>query len=151
MAGALAAMKRKKALEIQVQHLQNNIDRVNEQMTTLEGTGMTATVLDSLSYASKASKETMQSLNVTDVDRVLESINDQNQQMQEIHEAMAQPLGAAADIDDEELLNELEVRVCRGLGCVRYQLWSGFTTYRGCAIYMGVPVKCIGTPALQTS
>lgn len=115
--GALAAMKRKKALEIQVQHLQNNIDRVNEQMTTLEGTGMTATVLDSLAYASKASKETMQSLNVNEVDRVLESINDQNQQMQEIQEAMGQPLGAAADIDDEELLNELEVWVY-GLRCM---------------------------------
>ena len=52
---------------------------------------------------------------VTGVQRVLDypglclQINDHADQMRQITDAMSQPLGAAADIDEDELLGELEV------------------------------------------
>ena len=48
-------------------------------------------------------------MRIDDVDRVLDEINDQTDQMRQIQDAMGQPIGAAADIDEDELLNELEV------------------------------------------
>ena len=41
--------------------------------------------------------------------QVLDEINDQTDQMEQIQQAMGQPIGAAADFDEDELLNELEV------------------------------------------
>jgi len=41
---------------------------------------------------------------------VLDEINEQTDQMQQIQDAMAQPIGAAADLDEDELMGELEVR-----------------------------------------
>ena len=41
---------------------------------------------------------------------MLDDINEQNDQMQQIQDAMAQPIGPAADMDEDELMGELEVR-----------------------------------------
>lgn len=43
--------------------------------------------------------------------QVLDEINEQTDQMQQIQDAMAQPIGPAADVDEDELLGELEVRL----------------------------------------
>ena len=43
--------------------------------------------------------------------QVLDEINDQTDQMEQIQQAMGQPIGAAADFDEDELLNELEVPI----------------------------------------
>ena len=44
-----------------------------------------------------------------DLRQVLDEINEQTDQMQQIQDAMAQPIGPAADMDEDELLGELEV------------------------------------------
>ena len=41
--------------------------------------------------------------------QVLDEINEQTDQMQQIQDAMAQPIGPAADVDEDELMGELEV------------------------------------------
>ena len=46
---------------------------------------------------------------------MLDEINDQTDQMEQIQQAMGQPIGAAADIDEDDLLNELEVRLSLAL------------------------------------
>ena len=43
--------------------------------------------------------------------QVLDEINEQTDQMQQIQDAMAQPIGPAADVDEDELMGELEVRL----------------------------------------
>lgn len=40
---------------------------------------------------------------------MLDEINEQTDQMQQIQDAMAQPIGPAADMDEDELMGELEV------------------------------------------
>ena len=57
----------------------------------------------------------MQEMKVDDVDKVLDEINDQNDQLQQINTAMQTPIGDAANMDEDELARELEVR----LFCVR--------------------------------
>ena len=52
----------------------------------------------------------LQEMQIGDVDRVLDEINDQTDQMRQIQDAMGQPIGAAAELDEDELLGELEVR-----------------------------------------
>ncbi len=42
---------------------------------------------------------------------MLDEINEQTDQMQQIQDAMAQPIGPAADMDEDELMGELEVRL----------------------------------------
>ena len=50
----------------------------------------------------------MSEMKINDVDTVLDEISEQTDQMQQIQDAMAQPIGAAADLDEDELLGELE-------------------------------------------
>jgi hypothetical protein len=53
---------------------------------------------------------TAQELDIGSVDKVLDEINEQSDQMAQIQDAMAQPIGGAAQIDEDDLLAELEVR-----------------------------------------
>ena len=46
---------------------------------------------------------------------MLDEINEQTDQMQQIQDAMAQPIGPAADVDEDELMGELEVTLLPGL------------------------------------
>lgn len=104
------ALKKKKMYETQLEQVENNILRVNEQQMMLENQRTTVETVAALKNAADASKQTMTEMKINDVDAVLDSINEQNDQMQQIQDAMAQPIGAAADLDEDELLQELEVR-----------------------------------------
>ena len=103
------AMKKKKLYEAQLEQVENNILRVTEQQNGLEGLRVTAETMNALRTGAHAQKATMAEMKIDDVDRVLDEINEQTDQMRQIQEAMGQPIGAAADIDEDELLGELEV------------------------------------------
>lgn len=66
--------------------------------------------LQAMRNAAQASKQTMQELDIQFVEDVLDEINEQADQMAHIEEAMAQPMGGAAALDEDELLAELEAR-----------------------------------------
>jgi Snf7 len=57
------------------------------------------------------------SLQVDDVDDVLANINEQNDAMEQINAAMGQPIGPSADIDEDDLEKEFEVRAHCPLCC----------------------------------
>lgn len=105
---ALMALKKKKLYETQLEQVENNILRVNEQQVGLENLRATVETVDALRTGAHAGKATMQEMKIDDVDKVWDEINDQTDQMRQIQDAMAQPIGAAADIDEDELLGELE-------------------------------------------
>lgn len=44
------------------------------------------------------------------MDEVLSNINEQNDAMEQINAAMGQPIGPSADIDEDDLEREFEVR-----------------------------------------
>lgn len=106
--GALAALKKKKLLEGQRDALENNIARITEQQGMLEDQRIQITHLAAMRNATQASKQTMQEMDIGSVDKVLDEMNEQADQMAQIQDAMAQPIGGAAQIDEDDLLAELE-------------------------------------------
>lgn len=102
--------------EQQLEQVENNILRINENQLMLESTSTQMETVGALHAATKASKQAMSDLNIDRVDKVLEEITETNDQLRMVQDALGAPLGPAAELDDDELLNELEVR-CR-LVCI---------------------------------
>lgn len=105
---ALQALKKRKLYETQMEGVENNIMRINEQQMMLENQRTTVEAVSALSNAAKASKQTMHEMKVDDVDQVLSNINEQNDAMEQINAAMGQPIGPSADIDEDDLEAEFE-------------------------------------------
>ena len=101
-------LKQKKMYENQLEQVENNMLRVSEQQMMLENQRITVETISALQNAAKASKTTMSEMDIDNVDKVLADISDTADQMQQIQEAMGQPLGAAADLDEDELEAELQ-------------------------------------------
>lgn len=104
---ALMQLKKKKMYETQLEQVDNNIARVNEQQVMLENQRTTAETVLALQQGVRANKATMQELNIEDVDKTMEEINEAQDQMQQMNDVLSQPIGAAADLDEDELAAEL--------------------------------------------
>lgn len=100
-------MKRKKMWEQQLEALDNNILRVTEQQQMLEGAQTHIQTVSAMQHAAKAHKATMSEFKVEKVDRIMEEIQDAADQTAEIQQAMSQPLGISAGVDEDEIENEL--------------------------------------------
>ena len=70
------ALKKKKMIEQQLEQVENNIQRVNEQQGMLENQRMTVETVGALQYGAHASKQTMADMKIENVDNVLEEISD---------------------------------------------------------------------------
>lgn len=62
-------------------------------------------------------------MKIESVDQVLDDINEANDQMKQIQDALAMPTGLGADLDEDELLEELEVG--GGLVCLVWGAAAG--------------------------
>ena len=51
----------------------------------------------------------MQDLNIDDVDKTMDEISEAQDQMQQMNDVLSQPIGTAADLDEDELAAELAV------------------------------------------
>mmetsp|Transcript_37347 Transcript_37347/g.95476 ORF Transcript_37347/g.95476 Transcript_37347/m.95476 type:complete len:238 (-) Transcript_37347:148-861(-) len=105
---ALMCLKNRKLYEQQLQSMENNILRVNEQKIQLENQRTTIETVGALKQSADVSKATMKEMKIEKVDQIFDDINEQADQMREIQEALGNPLGPMADMDDEEMLAELE-------------------------------------------
>lgn len=105
---ALLALKKKKMYEGQLEQVENSILRVNEEQLMLENTRTQMETLAALKGAADATKHTIKELHIENVDKVLDDINEQSDQLRMVQDALNNPLGAAADLDEDELLGELE-------------------------------------------
>jgi charged multivesicular body protein 4A/B len=97
----------KKLYEKEIDSLNVSIMRIVEQRSMVEGARTNFSVIDSLAAGAKANKKIMKEFNIDRVDKVLEDISEANEQMQEMQQVLAQPTGMAADIDEDELTQEL--------------------------------------------
>jgi hypothetical protein len=104
---ALMCLKKKKMYEEQLSRLDNLISRVMEQRAMLEEQQTTLGVLSSMQQAAKAQKKTMQEMKIENIDNTLEEIQEVGEQMRMINEAIGQPVGMFADMDQDDLENEL--------------------------------------------
>ena len=107
MAAAALALKRKALIEKQLEGVDNNIMRMQEQLGNLESSQATFQTVTAMQQAARASKTTMAKLNVENVDKVMEEIQETADQAAEIQQALAVPLGGAAEIDDDDIEAQL--------------------------------------------
>lgn len=105
---AIQCLKRKRLYEQQVEQLGNFQLRIHDQMIMLEGAKATTETVDALRSGAKAMKAMQKATNIDDVDKTMDEINEQTDNLRQIQEALATPLGAAADFDEDELEAELE-------------------------------------------
>ena len=104
---ALQCLKKKKLYEQQVENLQNHQLKLEEQVITLEGSKTTAETFSALKSGAGAMKQLHRDTNIDDVDKVMDDINEQSEKMRQVQEALGQPVGYAADLDEDELDAEL--------------------------------------------
>ncbi|KAG6413888.1 hypothetical protein SASPL_126603 [Salvia splendens] len=105
---AIQCLKRKKLYEEQMGQLANFQLRVHDQMILLEGAKATTDTVDALRSGAAAMKAMQKATNIDDVDKTMDDINEQTENMKQIQEALATPIGSAADFDEDELEAELE-------------------------------------------
>ena len=67
--------------------------------------------VQALAQAAEAGKANLKANDLENVEEVLDDIADQNTQMAQMQDALAMPTGAMADMDADELDEELAVRV----------------------------------------
>jgi len=104
---AIQCLKRKKLYEQQVENLANHQLKLQEQIITLEGSKATAETFSALKSGAGAMKQLQKETNIDEVDKVMDDINDQSEKMRQVQEALGQPVGYSADLDEDELDAEL--------------------------------------------
>ena len=106
---ALAALKRKKRLEKQLQNIDNTLSTIEFQREALENANTNVETVKALGYGAKALKNVSRQLSVDDVNELMDDISEEMQNANEISDALS-GMGAAFgdDMDEDELNAELE-------------------------------------------
>lgn len=97
--------------------VETSLLRLCEQQAVLEGVAATAETVAALATGAAASRATMQQLGPEHVEAVFDDMAEAAVEAQQVQDALAVPLGAAAEVDDDEL--EAELQVTRQKGCIK--------------------------------
>lgn len=116
----LAALKKKRMYKQQLEQVENSLLCLSEQLVGLEGVRATAETVAAMQAGSEAGQAVAAELNVQRVDTLLDDVADQAEAMRQVAHALGQPLGAALDVDEDELAAELEVSLMNK----RFQPWA---------------------------
>ena len=108
MRRAKSAVTRKKMYEAQADQLANQQLRIHDQKIMLEGAKATTETVAAMRTGAQAMKKLQKETNIEDVDKTLDDIMDQTENMRQINEALGQPIGIAAEIDEDDLDAELQ-------------------------------------------
>ena len=104
---ALQCLKKKKLYEQQIDNLTNHQLKLEEQVITLEESRTTQETFSALKSGAGAMKQIQKETNIDEGDKVMDDINEQSEKMRQVQEALGQPVGYAADLDEDELDAEL--------------------------------------------
>lgn len=104
---ALAALKRKKRYEAQLEQLQGTLTTIETQREALENANTNAAVLDTMKGAADALKKTHKDMNVDNVHEMMDDIAEQNDVANEISNAISTGI-ITSGVDDDDLAKELE-------------------------------------------
>jgi len=105
---ALAALKRKKRYEKQLEQIDGTLSTLEYQREALENANTNAEVLKIMGYAAKALKGAHNDMDIDKVEDLVEDVKEQQQLAEEISNVISNPIGLGADVDEDELLKELE-------------------------------------------
>ncbi|RMZ98221.1 charged multivesicular body 4b [Brachionus plicatilis] len=105
---ALQALKRKKRYEQQLNQIDGTLTTLEYQRESLENANTNTEVLKTMGIAAKAFKSAHLELDVDKVQDLKDDIAEQQEIANEISNVISSPIGLDAQIDDDELLQELE-------------------------------------------
>jgi len=104
---ATAALRRKKAYEVEMDRLSGSRMTLETQVNTIESANLNAETMTAMKKGADALKVIHGNLTIDKVDATMEAINTQRDIANEISEAISNPLNAGVDIDEDELNKEL--------------------------------------------
>ncbi|KAJ2511199.1 ESCRT-III subunit protein snf7 [Coemansia sp. RSA 1939] len=105
---ALAALKRKKMLETQVEKISGSRLMLESQVMTIEAANVNLETMKAMQTGAEAMKGIHKDLNVDKVDETMDEIREQMDLANEISDAISQPQLFGAELDEDELNAELE-------------------------------------------
>merc|ERR1711963_965925 len=105
---ALAALKRKKRYEKQLQQIDGTLTTIEQQREALEGANTNTAVLQTMGEAAKALKRAHADMDVDKVHDMMDDIAEQQDVAKEISEAISNPVAFGQEFDDDELEAELD-------------------------------------------
>lgn len=105
---ALQALKRKKRLEQQLNQVDGTLNTLESQRDCLENASTNTEVLKTLGIATKALKAATNELDVDKVQDLKDEMAEQQELANEITNVISSPIGLDAQIDEDELMQELE-------------------------------------------
>ncbi|KAH9482973.1 ESCRT-III subunit protein snf7 [Psilocybe cubensis] len=107
-AAALAALKRKKVTESELDRLAGTRLQLEMQVNTLESANLNAETMAAMKKASDALKVIHGNLTIDKVDATMNQVNEQRELANDIAEALANPMYTGIDLDESELEADLE-------------------------------------------
>ncbi len=111
---ALAALKRKKRYEQQLQQIDGTLTTIEQQRETLESASTNTAVLTNMGHAARALKKAQGDMNVDSVHDLMDDIAEQQDVAREISDAISNPVAFGHEFDEDELeaeLNDLEAEL----------------------------------------
>ncbi|RDB22788.1 Vacuolar-sorting protein SNF7 [Hypsizygus marmoreus] len=105
---ATAALKRKKASEMELDRLAGTRLQLEMQVNTLESANLNAETMAAMKKASDALKVIHGNLTMDKVDATMSTVNEQRELANEVAEAISNPMYGNMDLDETELQQELE-------------------------------------------
>jgi len=105
---ALAALKRKKRYEKQLQQIDGTLTTIEFQREALENANTNTEVLSIMGEAANALKVAHKNMDVDKVHDLMDDIQEQQEIASEISDAISNPVGFGADVDEDDLMKELE-------------------------------------------
>lgn len=103
---ALAALKRKKTLDGNIQKAEATLENIESQKDMLENASANAAVLKTMADTAKIVKQQHDNLDINKVEDIVDEMREQKEISEEIANILSQTTTKATD--DEELLKELE-------------------------------------------
>ncbi|KAF8529202.1 late endosome to vacuole transport-related protein [Hysterangium stoloniferum] len=104
---AMAALRRKKAHEEQMDKISGQRFQLETQMNTIESANLNAETMQAMKKGSDALKAIHGNLTIDKVDTTMEAINEQRQIANEISDAISNPMANGMEIDEDDLKQEL--------------------------------------------
>ncbi|KAI7832888.1 Snf7-domain-containing protein [Kickxella alabastrina] len=105
---ALAALKRKRLLESQIDKISGSRMTLETQVMAIEAANVNLETMKAMQKGAEAMKGIHKDLDIDKVDQTMDDIREQMDLANEVSEAISQPQMFGADLDEDELNAELE-------------------------------------------
>lgn len=106
--GAKNALKRKKTYESQLLKIQAQMDSLEQQLYSIESANLNLETMKAMKQGASAMKNIHKGMDIDKVDETMDEIREQVELGEEISDAISRPLHAGAEVDEDEIDEELE-------------------------------------------